>query len=44
MGGGIRLNGAQNATVPDNSDFDGTDFFTVMGWVKANNGTFTNSA
>ena len=43
-GGGIRLNGAQNATVPDNSDFDGTDFFTVMGWVKANNGTFTNSA
>ena len=42
--GGLSLNGSQNITYADNSDFDGTDLFTVMAWIKINNGALTGSA
>ncbi|NLG17507.1 MAG: hypothetical protein GX556_09290, partial [Fibrobacter sp.] len=42
--GALGLNGSQSATYPDNADFDGTDFFTVMAWVKTNTGAFTASS
>ena len=42
--GGLSLNGSQNVTYADNADFDGTDLFTVMAWVKIGNGAFTGSA
>ena len=43
-GGGLSLNGSQNVTYADNADFDGTDLFTVMAWIKIGNGAFTGSA
>ena len=42
--GALTLSGAQNVTYPDNSDFDGVDFFTVIAWIKLNSGAFTSSA
>ncbi|NLG18345.1 MAG: hypothetical protein GX556_13515 [Fibrobacter sp.] len=42
--GALELNGSQGATYPDNADFDGTDYFTVMAWVKASTGAFTASS
>lgn len=43
-GGALSFNGVNSAVYPDHSDFDGTDFFTVMAWIKCNNGTFTSGS
>ncbi|NLG16032.1 MAG: hypothetical protein GX556_01735 [Fibrobacter sp.] len=44
LSGALSLNGAQSVSYPSHTDFDGTDFFTVMAWVKVNNNNFTSGA